>query len=99
MRRNRTPNFSELATLEIRIDKDAEPGVRQLRLQTPLGLSSPLVFMVGQLPEVRERDVKNSRADAELSVTLPVTANGRLIPGDVDALRQPLRAADAVRAG
>jgi hypothetical protein len=63
-----------------------------VRLQTPLGLSNPLLFEVGQLPEVRERDVKNSRADAELTVTLPVTANGRLIPGDVDAIRQPLRA-------
>ncbi len=92
VRRNRTPNFSDFATLEIRIDPDAEPGLRQLRLQTPLGVSAPLLFQIGQLPEVRERDVKNSRADAELSVTLPVTANGRLIPGDVDVQRVPLRA-------
>ena len=91
VRRNRTPNFSDLATLEMKIDQDAEPGIRQIRIQTPLGVSSPLLFQVGQLPEVRERDVKNSRADAELPVTLPVTANGRLIPGDVDVLRAPLR--------
>lgn len=93
VRRTRTPNFSELATLEIKIDQDAEPGARQLRLLTPMGLSNPLVFVVGQLPEVKEREVKNTRADAELAVTLPVTANGRLIPGDIDAQRQPLRAA------
>jgi hypothetical protein len=92
VRRNRTPNFSELATIEMRIDDGAEPGLRQLRLQTPLGVSAPLVFQVGQLPEVRERDVKNSPADAERPVSLPVTVNGRLIPGDVGAERAPLRA-------
>jgi hypothetical protein len=93
VRRSRTPNFSELATLQIKIDPDAEPGARQVRLQTPMGLSNPVLFVVGQLPEVKEREVKNSRADAELAVTLPVTANGRLIPGDIDAQRQPLRTA------
>ena len=91
LRRNRNPGLSELVTIEVEIAPDAAPGARQLRLGTPTGLSSPLTFIVGQLPEARERDVKNSVADAELAVTLPVTVNGRLIPGDVDNVRQPLR--------
>ena len=93
LQRNRNPVLADRVTLNVTIASDAEPGPRQLRLRSPLGVSPPLVFAVGQLPEVRERDVKTTRADTELAVTLPVTANGRLIPGDVDNVRQPLRQA------
>ncbi len=93
LQRNRNPVLADRVTLNVTIAPDAEPGPRHLRLRSPLGVSPPLVFVVGQLPEVRERDVKTTRADAELAVTLPVTANGRLIPGDVDNVRQPLRQA------
>ena len=54
--------------------------------------------MVGQLPEFREKDDKNGKADAELSITLPAVVNGRLIPGDVDRLQFPLPPAGAVHA-
>ena len=50
VRRNANPVLSEIATLEITIDADAEPGPRQLRVGTPIGLSDPVVFCVGQLP-------------------------------------------------
>ena len=91
MRRNAGPALSERVTLEITIDPTAEPGARQLRLNTALGLSTPLVFCVGQLPEFRENEVKNSPADMELPVTLPATVNGRMIPGDIDQVRFPGR--------
>jgi hypothetical protein len=93
LRRNQAPVLSEKVTIEVSVSADAEPGPRQLRLLTPAGLSNPVTFVVGQLPEARERDEKQTRADAELAVTLPVTVNGRLIPGDADRARFPLRQA------
>lgn len=91
LRRNAAPVLSELVTIDVTIDAAAEPGMRSLRLATPLGLTNPLVFAVGDLPEFRELDVKNSKADAELGITIPAVVNGRLIPGDVDRVRFPLR--------
>ena len=92
-RRNQSPVLSERLTLDVTIAPGADLGARQLRLSTALGLTSPLVFVVGQLPEFREKDVKNVPADTELTVTLPATVNGRLIPGDVDRVRLPARQA------
>ena len=60
-------------------------------VNTPLGLSNPLIFSVGQLPEFREIENKTNVADAELAITLPATVNGRMIPGDVDRQQAPLR--------
>ena len=36
---------------------DAEPGIRELRLETPAGLTNPLVFQIGRLPEVVRKPV------------------------------------------
>ena len=49
------PQCSSIANLvvaEVTVAKDAPPGEREIRLATPRGLSNPLVFCVGQLPEV-----------------------------------------------
>jgi hypothetical protein len=91
VRRNQNPVLSEIVTLEVTIAPDAEPGPRRLRLMTTLGLTNPLVFMVGQLPEFAEKESKQGKADAELEITLPATVNGRLIPGDVDRAQAPGR--------
>ena len=56
LRRNASPMLSEFVALSITIDADAEPGPWQLRLVTPLGLSNPVAFSVGQLPEVSEQE-------------------------------------------
>ncbi len=45
-------SIANLVTAEITIAKDAPPGAREIRLATPRGLSNPMTFMVGQLPEV-----------------------------------------------
>ena len=91
LQRNAAPVLSERVTIAITIAPDAEPGARQLRLNTPLGATSPLVFVVGQLPEFRENDVKNTAADMELAITLPAIVNGRLIPGEADRAKFPAR--------
>lgn len=53
-RANRFPNpaIAETASVEISIDSLAATGFRELRLHTPLGLSNPIRFQVGELPEV-----------------------------------------------
>ena len=91
VQRRAAPVLAERVTLELTIAPNAEVGTRQLRLNTTLGLSNPLIFCVGQFPEFSEKEPKNSAADLELAVTLPATVNGRLIPGDSDRLRFPGR--------
>ena len=54
VRRNQNPVLSERVAVEISVARDAEPGARVIRLRTALGLSNPLVFVVGRIPEVRE---------------------------------------------
>lgn len=98
-RRNQNPTLAEIVTLEVAIAADADPGDRQLRLQTPFGLTNPLVFEVGQVPEFREKDVKNTSADMETQITLPAVVNGRMIPGDIDRVRFPMRQAQQYQPG
>jgi len=91
LKRNANPGLAEIVTIEVTIAAEAALGARELRLATPLGLSNPLVFCVGQLSELREKDMKINEADAEMTVTLPATVNGRIIPGDTSRLLFPAR--------
>ena len=43
--------IANLVYLEVRAGANATPGVREIRVCTPRGLSNPLPFHVGQLPE------------------------------------------------
>jgi len=45
-------SIANLAIFEVTIAPDAKPGVREIRIGTPMGLSNPLVFNVGQIPEI-----------------------------------------------
>ncbi len=53
-RRPLNPAIAEVATLQVTVSADAEPGQYELRLRAARGLSNPLVFCVGQLPEFRK---------------------------------------------
>ena len=55
---NANPAIAETVTLRVTLAPDAEPGERELRLGTPTGLSNPLRFCVGQLPEFTKREPK-----------------------------------------
>jgi hypothetical protein len=57
-RRNQNPAIAETVTLRVTVATNAEPGERELRLTTPTGLSTPLRFQVGQLPEFTKRETK-----------------------------------------
>ena len=89
--RNMNPVLGETETLQVTIARNAEPGLRELRLSTAQGLSNPILFAVGQLPESSEKQsefrtllagmtLQDAGIESELSVTIPVTINGRIMP-------------------
>ena len=90
--------YKEAKTLgTVRVAADAPPGVRPVRIWTSQGAASGCGFVVGDLPEVVERELPGDPV-AE-PVTLPVTANGRIFPReDVDLWAFRLRAGEVVTA-
>jgi hypothetical protein len=83
----RQPNaqLAERLTLRVTIPPAAATGRRELRLLGGNGLSNPLVFMVGKLPETAEAEPNDTPAQcAAAPVRLPAVLNGRILPGDVD---------------
>jgi hypothetical protein len=91
-----TPVLAEVVTVEMTIDGKAALGQRELRLSANTGLSNPVVFHVGQLPEVSQTkqlidpEAPQPRA-ADVKVTLPAALNSQLMPGQVDRYRFPAR--------
>jgi hypothetical protein len=68
---------------KVKIAADAAPGVRHARVWTSQGASPALRFMVGELPEIIEREIDGEAIPVE--VKLPVTINGRIFPRqDID---------------
>ncbi|MCU0983104.1 MAG: PPC domain-containing protein, partial [Pirellulaceae bacterium] len=98
-RRQTQPAISETIELEVTIRADAESGLREMRLETARGVSNPLRFCVGRLPEFREQEpdlVVDEQgynlpirfpATATTDITLPAVVNGQIIPREPDALR------------
>ncbi len=103
VRRPSSPAIAETVTVEVTMLADASPGQRELRLRTPAGLSNPLAFCVGQLPEFSKIPARNTgeprvntegrfvrqagTANVEMTVTLPTIVNGQITPGGVDRYR------------
>ena len=90
-KRQRNAQIAELLEIEVVIDANAAPGDRELRLGRPAGLSNPLCFQVGALPETREQEPNDPGGKWKLPeqppVSLPATVNGQMSPGDVDRIR------------
>ena len=96
-------SISSLVFLEVTIAPDAEPGARELRLATPRGVTNPLVFHVGQLPEFSRKPMRTSELqvlgkeelalrkrpeeEIEQRITLPCVANGQVATGEVNWYR------------
>ena len=68
--------IAALVIVEVTIAPEAEPGEREIRLVTLRGVSTPLSFYVGQLPEVSKKPMVT--ATQSLSVLRPA----RSAPGD-----------------
>jgi len=94
-RRPANPAISEFMTLQLALGTNIAPGDHEIRVETPAGLSNPLKFCVGPLPETTKPDWKAVPKDrgsmdpampppTETTVKLPATVNGQILPGGVD---------------
>ncbi|HTS17692.1 MAG TPA: peptidase [Verrucomicrobiae bacterium] len=102
-KRQANPAIAETVTLRITLASNADLGEHELRLQTQLGLSNPLVFDVGQVPEFSEksatevratetrREAQNRPTQTEMNITIPATVNGQIMPGSVARYRFPAK--------
>ena len=95
--------LSSLVLVEVTIAPDAEPGEREIRLVTQRGVSNPLPFCVGQVPEVARKPLKTCplqvlgkeylalrkrpQDEEEVRVTVPCTMNGQIASGEVNRYR------------
>ena len=61
-------------------------GAYPIRVQTDDGISAPLLFSVGQLPQTAEAE-DNGRPDAAQAVAVPTVVEGRAAGNDVDCFR------------
>ncbi|MEN6402033.1 MAG: PPC domain-containing protein [Armatimonadia bacterium] len=75
------PQISDQVEIELKIAPEAAPGDRELRLLAPGGLTNPVRFQVGTLPEVCEGE---GGEEPERAAGLPVVLNGQIMPGEVD---------------
>lgn len=78
-----SPQLADRLKVRITIDKSAEPGLRDLRLQAEKGVSNKLPFEVGQYPDFRESGVSALEKPNPVSA-LPATLCGQIMPGERD---------------
>lgn len=95
--------ISNLVTIEVTVEKGAASGPRELTLATQRGVSNPLIFHVGQLPEVSRKPMstahfqvlgkerlalrKRPADEVEQTITLPCTLNGQIASGELNRYR------------
>ncbi|MCK5804422.1 MAG: peptidase [Lentisphaeria bacterium] len=84
-RKQPNAQIAEQVVLEVTIDPDAPLGDRELRVLTHDGLSNPLCFQVGALPEICENDFAGGPAGRV--VEPPALLNGQIMPGESDRIR------------
>ena len=97
------PSQTELVYAEITVAPDAKPGRREIRVISKLGVSNPLPFYVGQVPEVARKPMKTMQKpvlgkeylaqrhrppeEEEMRITVPCTMNGQIAAGEVNRYR------------
>ncbi len=83
--------LEEVVLIQVTVGQDAQPGNREIRLGSNRGVTNPMPFRVGTLPEVMEQEVNDPEEFPFLpprrTLELPVLVNGQMLPGDVDRLR------------
>ena len=96
-------SIASLILVEVTVAPDAEPGEREIRLVTLRGVSNPLAFHVGQVPEFSRKPMvtatqqvlgKESQAlrkrlpgDDEERINVPATVNGQIGSSEVHRYR------------
>ncbi len=83
-----SPAIAEFVIAKIKIDANAKPGVRELRLITPQGITGGLKFVVGRVPEYKSLPMtQKDRNPVTVAGSLPAVFNGQIMPGEVDRWR------------
>jgi hypothetical protein len=101
-----TPACASIAALlfvEVTVAPDAPPGEREIRLATVRGVSNPLPFEIGQLPEYTRQPMRTANLQVlgkeaqalrkrppeqvEDRVELPATLNGQIASGEMNQYR------------
>ena len=91
-----SPQIAETVALEVTIAPGAAPGRRDLRVLGPLGLSNPLLFSVGLLPEVCEAEINDFDPESLPPLAPAVVLNGQIVRRDVDRFRFEARKGQAL---
>jgi ribosomal protein L40E len=94
---------TELVFAEITVAPDAKPGRREIRVITKRGVSNPLPFYIGQVPEVARKPMKTMklpvlgkeylaqrkrpREEEEMRITVPCVMNGQIAAGEINRYR------------
>ena len=73
--------------LKLTIAPTAALGVYPIRVQTDDGISNPFLFVVGQLPQVSEKEDNSTFESAQSIPDLPVVVEGQVAGNDVDFFR------------
>ena len=95
--------IAAITLVELEIAPDAALGEREIRLVTARGISNPLVFHVGQLPEVSRKPMRTANfqilgkeaaalrkrpvEEVEDRITIPCTVNGQIASGESNRYR------------
>jgi hypothetical protein len=91
----RQEDYPQAMGARLSIAPDAAAGNRYVRLWTSQGVTAPLPFVVGELPEIVERETEGE--PVSVLVNPPVTVNGRIHPReDVDVWTVRLKQAQVL---
>lgn len=96
-------SLADIAFVEVTAAPDAAPGERELRLVTPRGVSNPLPFHIGQVPESVRKPMRTAEfqvlgkeelalrkrppEEEEVRINLPCAVNGQIASGEVNKYR------------
>jgi hypothetical protein len=86
-KRQLNPAIEETVALQLKVDANAKPGRREIRLKTAAGISNPINFCLDVFPEKLEKEPNDAKAGDAITDKLPVVLNGQIMPGDVDRFR------------
>ncbi len=83
-------------TLSVQVPASAALGEHEIRILTAHGASNRYRFIVGQLPEVNEKQAGADRTQAQRLDALPVTVNGQILESNRDYFRFTVAAGDTL---
>ena len=80
-----SPSIGKNVILKLKIDKNARPGKRELRLKGGNWVSNPMPFYVGKVPEFKEPRFQPPFVPKERGTFVwPCVLNGQIMPGETD---------------